>query len=149
MFSVFYGLFSISVPGVQLALMCTVKVIQWNLSQQPFVPTVLLFLLRSYWIPERFSSHCLTEAVWGLGVVSYSFLFIAFFIISYSLFSLTLHISFSPTDAMCEFSVSQKDKSCRYRCKNVVFIFTVLCIFKMYCSCLNFSSVLQNQSNFL
>lgn len=128
--------------------MCTVEVIQWNWSQQPFVPAVPLFLLRSYWIPGRFSPHCLTEAVWGLGLVSYSVLFIAFFIISHSLFLLALHSSFSPREAICKFCPKRK-KICRYRYKNLVFAFTALCLFKMYGSCLNFSSELQNQRNFL
>lgn len=128
--------------------MCTVKVIQWNWSQQPFVPAVPLFLLRSYWIPGRFSPHCLTEAVWGLGVVSYSSLFIAFFIISHSLFLLPCHSSFSPRDAIMRI-LSPEDKICRYRYKIPAFAFTVLCVFKMYGSCLNFSGVLQNQRNFL
>lgn len=127
--------------------MCTVKVIQWNWSQQPFVPAVPLFLLRSCWIPGRFSPHCLTEAVWGLGVVSYSFLFIAFFIISHSLFLLPCHSSFSPRDAITRI-LSPEDKICRYRYKIPAFAFTVLCVFKMYGSCLNFSRVLQNQRNF-
>lgn len=45
--------------------------------------------------------------------------------------------------------LSQEDKICRYRCKNPVFAFTVLCLFEMCGSCLNFSSVLHHQSNFL
>lgn len=120
--------------------MCTVKVIQWNWSQQPFVPAVPLFLLRSYRIPGRFSPHCLTEAVWGLGVVSYSFLFIAFFLISHSMFLLPLHSSFCPREAICKFH-PKRTKSTDKRHKNLVFAFMFLCIFKMYGSCLNFSRI--------
>lgn len=153
MFRVFYGLFSILVPDVTTSSNVHTQGHSVELEPAAICSNSPLFLLRSYWIPKRFSSHCLTEAVWGLEVVFYSF--IAFFYnFLFSVFNTTTHFSFSHRCYvwnLCPKRINTVDIHAGF----FVFVFflpffSLLHAFsKFNCLCWNFSSGLQNQSNFL
>lgn len=148
MFRVFYGLFSISVPDVTASS---------NVHSQghwvELEPAAICSSSPSISSQVLLNSWKIFSPLFNRGCVRSRsrLLFFSFYCLlynfSFSAFATPPQFIFSQRGYMQ--ILSQEDKICRYRCKNLVFSFTVLCIFEMYGSCLNFSSVLQNQSNFL
>lgn len=147
MFRVFYGLFSISVPDVTTS--SNVHSQGHSVELEPAAicsssPSISSQVLLNSWkiFSPLFNRGCVRSRT-PLLFFSFCCLLYNF---SFSAFASPPQFIFSQRGYMQ--ILSQENKICRYRYKNLVFAFTALCIFKMYGSCLNLSSVLQNQRNF-
>lgn len=143
----FYGLFSISVPDVTTS--SNVHSQGHSVELEPAAicsssPSISSQVLLNSWkiFSPLFNRGCVRSRT--------CLLFFSFYCL---LYNFSFSIFASPPQFICSQRgymqiLSQEDKNCTYRYKNLAFAFTALCIFKMYGPCLNFSSVLQNQRSF-